>query len=274
MNRILPVLWLICCCTVWTSCLTKRGTGSSQVQPGDSAVIDTARSKDSVTGTVVSDPGEAALWDQLQQSHTDYATFSGKAHLAYEGADNSQEFDLNIRLEKDRRIWVSITALLGLEAARVMVTPDSLFAIDRLHHDAYVMPLSQAAQLLPVPADFQIMQALILGASLPANATFAGMQQTGDTAVLLGLGPFGRQELYIKRADSLLFRQSLQQDPNSINIINDGFRMIGERKFPMQREIQAFSSGVNHHIWMEFEEVHFNQELEMNFSIPQKYQKR
>lgn len=277
MNKLLAAFVLICFCAFYSSCLFKKGSKNTRIPTADPVLNDTSHAAGQQESEWVPTRTSefADLWNQLQQRRTDFTTFSGKAHVSYDGGGNSQEFDVNIRIEKDRRIWVSITALLGLEAARVLVTPDSIFAIDRIHRDAYVMPLLQASQLLPVPADFQLMQALILGDVLPAKADFtAAGPGNADSIVLSGTGLPGVQNLFVSKKDSQLLRQTLTQNINSISIVNGRMELIEGRKFSLIRQIQAFNAGVNHLILMEFNDVHFNQELDMNFSIPSKYQRR
>lgn len=276
MSRQLSALLLVLCCTIWSSCLFKRGAQKSQSPAGNSGGTDSSQVLNAPAVDTTSGPAssDVILWNQLREPRLAYETFAGKAHVNYDGVGNSQSFDVNIRLEKDRRIWVSVTALLGLEAARILITPDSLQAIDRLHRDVYSMRLSDAGQLLPFPADFQLLQSLILGEALPAGTSYAGMRASRDTAVLLGIGLFGKQELHFSQRDSILFRQRLSQEPNFMEVRNDRFDVIDGRKFPMIREIQASNAGMDHHVLMEFADVQFNLDLDMNFSIPSKYQRR
>ena len=43
----------------------------------------------------------------------------------------------NIRMQKDSVIWISATALLGIEAVRLLITPDSFKMINRLISEEY-----------------------------------------------------------------------------------------------------------------------------------------
>ena len=47
-----------------------------------------------------------------------------KAKIDIDGSKNNAT--MNIRMEKGKRIWVSITALAGIEIARALITPDSV----------------------------------------------------------------------------------------------------------------------------------------------------
>src|SRR5262245_18926428 len=49
----------------------------------------------------------------------DYKTFSGKVDVDYVDADDKRyNLDGNIRMQKDSTIWVSISAIFGIEAIR------------------------------------------------------------------------------------------------------------------------------------------------------------
>ena len=57
-----------------------------------------------------------------------------KASVEYTGPNHETEsFDINLRAKKDSTIWISITPLLGIEAARVLVTRDGMQILDRVH---------------------------------------------------------------------------------------------------------------------------------------------
>ncbi len=65
--------------------------------------------------------------DQLTRNHIDFKTFSAKVKVHYEGGDGKDnEFNAFIRMQKDSMIWISVNAVLGFEAFRLLVTPDSV----------------------------------------------------------------------------------------------------------------------------------------------------
>jgi Domain of unknown function (DUF4292) len=93
-----------------------------------------------------------------------FNTFGAKAKVHYESGDNSQDFTASFRVRKDSCIWVTITALGGMvQAARVLITPDSVFMINYLDKEISALPLSDVAKVLPVQVDFTSLQNLILG---------------------------------------------------------------------------------------------------------------
>ncbi len=85
------------------------------------------------------DPREDSLriirdaMNKLQANHIDFSTFSAKIKVNYEGADgNGNDFTAYIRIKKDSMIWVKITAVLGIDAFQMLITPDSVKILDKL----------------------------------------------------------------------------------------------------------------------------------------------
>ena len=68
----------------------------------------------------------------------------------------------NLRLEKDKAIWINVKKF-GLEAARVLIQPDSIFVKDRFGGNDIAEDLSYVQRKMNFPANFQMLQALVLG---------------------------------------------------------------------------------------------------------------
>jgi Domain of unknown function (DUF4292) len=90
-------------------------------------------------------------------------TFTAKAAVQsiVGGQDNS--FNINLRLCTDSAIWISISPLLGIEVARVLVTRDSVKFIDRLNKKYSVSDFQFLNDLLQVNVDFDIIQGVLTG---------------------------------------------------------------------------------------------------------------
>jgi hypothetical protein len=97
-----------------------------------------------------------------------FSKFSAKADVEYTNRNNeSESFDVNMRICKDSVIWISITPLLGIEVARVLITPDSLRILDRLKKTCTTRDYSYLEDLLKTKVNFEIMQAVMVGNYFP-----------------------------------------------------------------------------------------------------------
>src|SRR3954471_18519968 len=70
--------------------------------------------------------------DAIKAQQLNFNTFSAKASTSLNIDGNSNDVTLNIRIQRDRKIWVSVTAILGIEVARALITPDSILLINKL----------------------------------------------------------------------------------------------------------------------------------------------
>ena len=85
---------------------------------------------------VVSPKQDAALKPSEQES-VGYTTFAAQ----YKGSFNSIPFKLQVRASHDSIIWCSVSALLG-EVARGKLTRDSIYALDKINSEAYIIAKS------------------------------------------------------------------------------------------------------------------------------------
>src|SRR5215217_7242201 len=113
----------------------KVAVPDSSVIKTDSAVVrimsaaDSLRLKDSLdnlpeTTAATPDPAKQQLIGELVplwNKRTTYKTFSGKAKVHLESPKDKNDFTATIRMEKDKKIWISIVALGVFEAARALI---------------------------------------------------------------------------------------------------------------------------------------------------------
>ena len=89
-------------------------------------------------------------------------TISGKAKLDIpkEGVNVRLSYRMNIL--KDSLIWIRVSKL-GIEAVRVKITPDSIFAIDNLMERYIRSGFEPAQKYTGLAVDFEILQDLLIG---------------------------------------------------------------------------------------------------------------
>ena len=96
-----------------------------------------------------------------QQNSFDY--FSAKGQVSYTEKNSSQDFDVSIVMEKDKYIWMSVTVLFGIEAARIKITSDSIFILDRLHRKCIVADFNFLKKMSNVDLHLKQLQQIIIG---------------------------------------------------------------------------------------------------------------
>jgi hypothetical protein len=70
---------------------------------------------------------------QVQKNHINFTTFNAKVGVDYKGTDGKgHDVNANVRMYKDSAIWISVNAILGIEAIRLLVTKDSVKLVNKL----------------------------------------------------------------------------------------------------------------------------------------------
>ena len=95
----------------------------------------------------------------------DLPLFNGRGKVKYDDGDTRVSFNVNIRMRKDSFIWLN-ASLLGFEVARILVTPDSVFAINRYEKTYVTESYSKFDSIYNIPLTFAQLQEIILGNNL------------------------------------------------------------------------------------------------------------
>jgi len=84
--------------------------------------------------------------------------------MRFETREDNQSVNLDILYRRDDSLIVKAKVMLGIEAMRSLVTPDSFYVYDRLHKRLYRGPVDQAFRLLPTPGPLQELFESLSGA--------------------------------------------------------------------------------------------------------------
>jgi hypothetical protein len=78
---------------------------------------------------------------------------------------NASVVDLTgaIRMKRDSTIWISASALMGIETVRACITPDSVVVLNRFEKTYLAEPLQEVAERLNLPMTLKESQSLLLG---------------------------------------------------------------------------------------------------------------
>jgi len=304
MNKALPALAAIALAGSLASCGFFRGTSRSNENTVDSTLAlnpdtaalapDTGRfvhfgtigpTPDSTFADESAKPenashvaqGNAMLLAALRPrwvADTSWSSFSGRAKLHFEGGGQSHDFAASIRMEQGKSIWISATALLNLEIARVLITPDSIWILNRLSREARVLAFSQINLLLPLPADFGSLQSLITGAPLQTGHQPMIALDTAGTFVLGYASPDFVQMLQFSKPDTSLDMQYIAARESTMQCEYKSQTMVSGRRFSSQRELSLSDRGASYRLSIEFSKAAFNEPVELPFSIPDSYQRK
>lgn len=215
----------------------------------------------------------SAILADLLQGQVYYTTFSGKAKASVLINTDAYDATLNIRIERDKAIWISVTAILGIEAARIRITPDSILMVNRLQQTFISKPFSYLYRFTGESVSFNNLQQLITGNVL-SQALTPGTEISSSTPGYLLTGKSG--ELFFKlqtneqhriHTVSLQTADGMQQLETDYN----NYTLFAGQSFPRQISLRVRAVNLDLQTSLEYDRITCDEAVEMPFSIPAKY---
>lgn len=182
----------------------------------------------------------------------------------------------NLIWMRDSMVWMNVKKF-GLEAARILITKDSVFLLNRLEKTYQVHTLEYLQTQYQLPAGFDLIQSIILAKAwllpeIPLQADIdQGMQRLS-----------GNDSRYIARywmeiGSHLLQKESFVQkkDSKMVSIDFGSYQKIqGAGTFPHFRKIEAFDPDFGAmFVEATLSDVEINSPVSYKFEIPAHYKR-
>jgi hypothetical protein len=246
--------------------------------------IQTAIAKKDTVG-VVSVPTDLPKSDTFQMIRTvlgkvdsnriDFRTFTAKVNVDYTGADGKKyNVNANIRMYKDSAIWVSVIAILGLEAMRLYITEDSVKLLDKLNKTYTARSVDYLQEATSLPLNLKNLQDLIIGNPVFLDPNIVSYSISNNQIAMLSLGEFFKNLLTLDLNDKTLLHSKLDdKDPTRNRTADLTYSDYENKKGPWfstkRRIVVAEKNRLD--VKLDFKQYDFNQEVSFPFSIPKNY---
>lgn len=174
----------------------------------------------------------------------DFTTFSAKGRMQFENNGEQLNTGLTIRMKKDSVIWISIIPALGIEVARVRITPDSVAMINRLERTYFADNVQSLKSRFNIDLTFNMVQALLVGNYVPGqdgNEKVMAAEPVQHTRQNLGaavLDQFISTESYKLKKLQI----SDPESPNAITVDYSDFENLGTK--PLAKSILVVANTV------------------------------
>ena len=100
---------------------------------------------------------------KVNQNHLDYNWFTTKLNGKIETNGADTPFSANLRIRKDSVIWLSVSALLGIEVARIQITPDSFKLMNRINKTYWIGDFEDVESAYGIPANYEQLEGVLVG---------------------------------------------------------------------------------------------------------------
>jgi hypothetical protein len=112
------------------------------------------------------------LLEQLAAQRTDgIRYYSAKAEVDINGPDGHKGFKATFRSVLDSAAWVSITPALGIEVARVLLTPDTMKVLDKINDHYWVGDTGMARTKFGLQPSLDLFQKALFGMPIGLDPT-------------------------------------------------------------------------------------------------------
>lgn len=215
------------------------------------------------------------VYDDMQKNRIDFGTFSAKVNVDYVDADDKKyNVNANLRMQKDSAIWISVNAIFGIEALRVLITKDSVKLLNKQDKEYVAKPISYLQETTSLPLDLHILQDMLIGNPVFVDPKIISYSKSPESVSLLSIGSFFKNLVTLTDPDYLLLRIKL--DDLDINRNRTGDLTYSDYEkgrgvsFATKRKI-TIAERKKLDIRMEYKQYSFNEPLTFPFSIPKNY---
>ena len=253
------------------SCSPAKKIIGTAIGPKDSLVV--IPNRENKAGLNLADSARK----KLVENYIDFKTFSAKVKVETQD-NNGKNPDITaiVRMVKDSAIWISLTAtFLNYEVYRAYITPDSVILLDKREKTVQYRSLDYLQEVTKIPFDFQALQSLFVGNPIFFDPEIATFQRNENYILASSLGKDFKHLLTLQ-ADNFLILHSKLDDTNpgrhrTADLTYGEYNTIDGRNFSSDRNlIIAEKNKIEAHL--NFKQVEFNKELQINFSVPKNYQ--
>ena len=256
------------------------------------------RSQRKVIKTPIKEYGAEFLFDKMAENQFDFETLSMKASISASSNTSKESTSLtgNIRIIRDSVIWATVSLGLGIEVARLYVTQDSVFFVNRLNNEYAAASFGFFKTQFQVDLDFNILQSLLTGNDFDyyESAKFKASYDGGRYK--LTVQERRKQKKYIRSnsdARRVLIQdtwlnpenfkieainiKALENQQRRLQVNYSNFGKIEGQLFPQRATFEVFMQepGKNHKssININFSKIELNKEVSVPFNIPDKYKR-
>lgn len=224
------------------------------------------------TKTVVDDKSKNL--ELLKSKDLAFNTLSlkGKTSLVIDGDD--KDVTLSIRIQKDQKIWVSVTGLAGIEGIRALITPDSILMRNNLQKTYLKKPFSYIYGFTNKQVNFSLLQAIFAGNTIPdLTSDKSALVQDNGVWVLSGTnGDLAYRSVFntlLKIAETTLNDPRAEQ---ALKVTYGDYTPINSALFPSTLKINSMSGQKKIDLSINFNKIESNIPLDYPFTIPKNYE--
>jgi outer membrane lipoprotein-sorting protein len=256
-----------------------------------SLVFSSCKSTRSVLKKPIKEYGFDYLYNKMLENQVDFDFLSAKFNVVYYNGKKKTDLKGQFRIRKDSLIWITLSPALGIEAARISMSNDSIKFINRLNKTYFKGKYCFIDSILNTTLDYYILEAMIMGNELTQYDINKFKASIDGGLYRITIQERRKIKKYLKsgEVDSKVLIQNIWLDPETFKIKRVVLKELGDEHKRLQiiyaqyHEVDGLllpeimqikiSAGTTILINLKFGKTVINQSLRFPFTIPKRYEK-
>jgi hypothetical protein len=222
--------------------------------------------------------------EKLVSQTSEWECLTGKVALKLQNKEKTTKVNATLRLKKGEVIQLSMAPLLGIEVARLELSPDGALLLDRIHKRYVQLSFDDLSALIDTEVSFNVLQSLFFNELfLPGKSTLASSDLNRFRVIM----EKGEAFLQAKDSKKLSYRFKISASegvlqesrinmvdtPYGLNWKYDSFVPLEDRLFPKHMCLMVEGSKSPFRLDMNFSRLSVNSTWETHTDIPSKYKR-
>lgn len=252
------------------SCKAKKQVVSTPEPPVPAA---NAAAPENPAPATNNDNGKNEKLTAIKNTVAVFNTLSIKAKADLNIANKSNDVSMNIRIKNGEAIWVSVTALAGLEVARALITPDSVKVLNRLDNVYIQKPFSYIYEFTNDNITFKTLQSILIGnliaefvtdsTELEIRGTNAQLQNTLGTMLY---------KVQTNEQNKVIQSDLSDESANQSLIVEYGeFLPLSQQQIPQSVMMKSAVKNKNISLSLKFSKVDIDVPVDLPFRVPERF---
>lgn len=172
------------------------------------------------------------LLEELADNELQFDWFSAKFSIEYIYDKKLTDFKGQIRMRKDSIIWLSFSPALGIEMARLKITSDSVFFMNRINKTYLKGDYGFISDFLQTNIDFDMLQSFIIGNDFQFYEKSKFRASVDNAEYKLSTSERHKLKKFVKRdeTDAKAFYQNIWLNPETFKITRVTVKEITDDK--------------------------------------------
>ena len=218
--------------------------------------------------------------EDFKIEEVDFKYLSAKSKFQYKNENQLINATLNMRIEKGKKIWFSIRVALGFEAARGLITENSLKIIDRVNKEVLLASPEAFEREFKIKLRYDQIESILIGNMIENYSDEDNIIREGDYIKIAQKKDSLQTQNVLNLRNSKIEKIIIFDELTNylLTIVYEDFKPLGKSLFPTQHSFTSISYSEDNtlplitNINFSYNKVEkTNKVLKFPFNVPSKY---